>query len=262
MTDTTTLLRQSLDALLMAQVDVQGALYSGVKASRIAAAVKALQEELAQPAPAPEELSPEFTDTARAALLWVLWHHQGASSAVGQPIRFALGMGAHDRLNEHQIAEAKRWATTTGSTTAEFHKVPAAPAVPDGLRGAVNALLHQIEIGDFVDSNGHSAKMLKPVHDLMRLISESAAPAVREPLHAWEFVAMWATAAEKHGNTYDAAVEFGCAVEARCAAAPAVREPKPLAAVNRYCAAGMCLPKDQHEAGCTAHGIGTQGGGT
>ena len=46
------------------------------------------------------------------------------------------------------------------------------------------------------------------------------------------------------------------------AAAPAVREPKPLAAVNRYCAAGMCLPKDQHEAGCTAHGIGTQGGGT
>lgn len=93
-----------------------------------------------------------------------------------------------------------------------------APAASDGLRDAVNALLHQIEIGDFVDSNGHSAKMLKPVHDLMRLISESAAPAVREP--------------------------------------------KPLAAVNRYCAAGMCLPKDQHEAGCTAHGIGTQGGGT
>lgn len=84
----------------------------------------------AQPAPAPEELSPEFTDTARAALLWVLWHHQGASSAVGQPIRFALGMGAHDRLNGRQIAEAKQWATTTGSTTAEFHKVPAAPAVP------------------------------------------------------------------------------------------------------------------------------------
>ena len=60
-----------------------------------------------------------------------------------------------------------------------------APAVPDGLRGAVNALLHQIDIGDFVDSNGHSAKMLKPVHDLMRLMSESAAPAVREPV-AWK----------------------------------------------------------------------------
>lgn len=57
----------------------------------------------------PPELSPDFTDTARAALLWVLWHHQGGNSPVGQPIRFALGMGQHDRLNEHQLAEAKRW---------------------------------------------------------------------------------------------------------------------------------------------------------
>jgi len=56
-----------------------------------------------------DELSPDFTDTARAALLWVLWHHQGGNSPVGQPIRFALGMGQHDRLNEHQLAEAKRW---------------------------------------------------------------------------------------------------------------------------------------------------------
>jgi hypothetical protein len=67
----------------------------------------------AQPTPPavvePPELSPDFTDTARAALLWVLWHHQGGSSPVGQPIRFALGMGQHDRLNEHQLAEAKRW---------------------------------------------------------------------------------------------------------------------------------------------------------
>lgn len=67
----------------------------------------------AQPTPPavvePTELSPDFTDTARAALLWVLWHHQGGSSPVGQPIRFALGMGKHDRLNEHQLAEAKRW---------------------------------------------------------------------------------------------------------------------------------------------------------
>lgn len=58
---------------------------------------------------APEEMSPDFTDTARAALLSVLWHHQGASSPVGQPIRFALGMGAFDKLSDHQISEAKRW---------------------------------------------------------------------------------------------------------------------------------------------------------
>jgi len=57
----------------------------------------------------PVEMSPEFTDTARAALLWVLWHHQGANSPVGQPIRFALGMGRDDHLMPHQIAEAKRW---------------------------------------------------------------------------------------------------------------------------------------------------------
>lgn len=38
------------------------------------------------------------------------------------------------------------------------------------LRAAANALLHQIDIGDFVDSNGHSAKMLKATHDLMRAL--------------------------------------------------------------------------------------------
>lgn len=45
-------------------------------------------------------------------------------------------------------------------------------AVPQPLTDAVNALLHQIDIGDFVDSNGHSAKMLKAVHDLMRLMAD------------------------------------------------------------------------------------------
>jgi hypothetical protein len=64
------------------------------------------------------ELSPDFTDTARAALLWVLWHHQGGSSPVGQPIRFALGMDAHIRLNARQISEAKRWGELAASTTA------------------------------------------------------------------------------------------------------------------------------------------------
>jgi hypothetical protein len=74
------------------------------------------------------EASPEFTDTARAALLWVLWHHQGGSSPVGQPLRFALGMGQHGALNDHQVAEAKRWAARTGSKTEEFHRGQALPA--------------------------------------------------------------------------------------------------------------------------------------
>lgn len=87
----------------------------------------------AAPAAAPAvqgvvESSPEFTDTARAALAWVLYHHQGGSSPVGGPIRFALGMGADEQLQGHQIAEAKRWAELTKSQTADFHKA-AAPAV-------------------------------------------------------------------------------------------------------------------------------------
>ncbi|HYE38283.1 MAG TPA: hypothetical protein VEB23_00025 [Ramlibacter sp.] len=52
----------------------------------------------------------EFTDTARCALLWVLWHHQGGSSEVGQAMRFALGMGAHEHLTDEQVADAGRWA--------------------------------------------------------------------------------------------------------------------------------------------------------
>ena len=100
---------------------------------------------LAAPAPAvPDEMSPEFTDTARNALLWVLWHHQGGSSAVGQPIRFALGMDAHERLSEHQIAQAKKWAAATGSTTAEFHTVSAAPAVREPQHTETSRLLANV----------------------------------------------------------------------------------------------------------------------
>lgn len=61
-----------------------------------------------------KNMEPEFTDSARAALLWVLWHHQGGSSPVGQPIRFALGMGKHDRMTDAQVAEAKLWGEMTG----------------------------------------------------------------------------------------------------------------------------------------------------
>lgn len=78
------------------------------------------------------EMSPEFTDTSRAALCWVLWHHQGASSEIGQAMRFALGMGRTERLNEHQVAQAKRWATL-----APPQQQQAAP-VPDGLLEALS----------------------------------------------------------------------------------------------------------------------------
>ena len=44
---------------------------------------------------------------AEAALLWTLYHHQGGSSNIGQPIRKLLGIGQFDRLTDEQITEAK-----------------------------------------------------------------------------------------------------------------------------------------------------------
>lgn len=43
------------------------------------------------------------------ALLWTLWHHQGGSSHIGQPIRKLLGIGQHDRMTDEQIADAKKF---------------------------------------------------------------------------------------------------------------------------------------------------------
>jgi hypothetical protein len=99
---------------------------------RLETIIAELEEKLdAAPQPAmpvvPQEMRVDFTDTARAALLWVLWHHQGSSSKVGQPIRFALGMGAHDHLNDHQVAEAKRWASISRNSMLD-----AAPPIKEG----------------------------------------------------------------------------------------------------------------------------------
>jgi hypothetical protein len=50
-----------------------------------------------------ENLKPEV----RAALLFALWHHQGASSPVGQPIRAMLGIGEFDHLDQEQLTTAR-----------------------------------------------------------------------------------------------------------------------------------------------------------
>ena len=78
---------------------------------------EALQEARAA-APAPvSEPSPDreqvgeaagLSYQSRALLLNVLWHHQGGSSTVGQPIRTMLGIGQYDHLTEEQLSEAKR----------------------------------------------------------------------------------------------------------------------------------------------------------
>lgn len=45
-----------------------------------------------------------------AALCFALWHHQGGSSAIGQPIREMLGLGQHDHMTSEQYFDAKRVA--------------------------------------------------------------------------------------------------------------------------------------------------------
>ena len=93
---------------------------------------------------------PEFTDTARSALLWVLWHHQGGSSPTGQAVRFALGMGQFDRMTADQVAQAKAWAPgIPGLAHTDPAGVPAAPA-PDTVE-ALKAALPVLQ--DYASSN-------------------------------------------------------------------------------------------------------------
>lgn len=46
----------------------------------------------------------------RGLLLWALYHHQGSSSEVGQPIRSALGIDVHAPLTAEQLRDAREAA--------------------------------------------------------------------------------------------------------------------------------------------------------
>lgn len=51
-----------------------------------------------------------LTDNAKMKqlLLHFLYHHQGASSVIGQPIRILFGMNDHEHMTDDQIAIAKQ----------------------------------------------------------------------------------------------------------------------------------------------------------
>jgi hypothetical protein len=70
--------------------------------------VEALEREVVVDQPEPAPLATEES-SAVAPLLWVLWHHLGANSPVGQPIREYLGMGQFEPMSEEQVESAKRW---------------------------------------------------------------------------------------------------------------------------------------------------------
>jgi hypothetical protein len=46
-------------------------------------------------------------DKFRGLLLWVLYHHQGANSEIGLPIRKSLGMARYEAMTIEQIKRAK-----------------------------------------------------------------------------------------------------------------------------------------------------------
>jgi acyl-coenzyme A thioesterase PaaI-like protein len=56
----------------------------------------------------PEE---RMSNLTRAALLWVLWNHQGAGSSIGQPIRALLNKTQHERLGPDEVRIARDFGT-------------------------------------------------------------------------------------------------------------------------------------------------------
>lgn len=139
----------------------------------------------------PEEMSPEFTDTARGAIAWVLYHYQGGSSAIGQPLRFALGMGAHERMSDTLLADAKRWAKLAGASTEQFHPAPtASPAeVPgiqvsrQGIRFGANCWYSHEYITGFEAARLNNGECNIAAREYMKWLQEylAAAPSAPEP---------------------------------------------------------------------------------
>jgi len=44
----------------------------------------------------------------RRLLTWVLYHHQGGNSPIGQAVRKLLGIGEFENLTDEQILDAKK----------------------------------------------------------------------------------------------------------------------------------------------------------
>lgn len=57
-----------------------------------------------------EEAEKELTQIRRL-LTWVLYHHQGAKSPIGQAARKILGIGEFEYLTDEQILDAKKAIT-------------------------------------------------------------------------------------------------------------------------------------------------------
>jgi hypothetical protein len=108
----------------------------------------------------PETISvPGLSENDRAALLWVLWHHQGSNSAVGQPIRKMLSMGQYEKMSSEQAETAKRCGeallkeanTHTPYTALDRLNIKRLMSVHDSKsdRDAFDTLPDDYEMGDY-----------------------------------------------------------------------------------------------------------------
>lgn len=78
-------------------------------------------------------------------------------------------------MSDEQMQSVCPWAAqceTEASRIAQLERdIAAAQAERDALRERANALLHQIDIGDYVDSEGHALKNNIAVLTLMKALT-------------------------------------------------------------------------------------------
>ena len=133
---------------------------------------------------------------AAAPLLWVLWHHLGASSPVGQPIRRYLGMGQHDRMTPEEVVAAKRWARRSMGVQDYLDSIPsyssaapepAPPPTPDG------GLLEKVAwlLANRISTMRPGADCTPLARDVLRVLADAAEKMARDPNLTWERVAIW-----------------------------------------------------------------------
>jgi hypothetical protein len=103
-------------------------------------ALEAPIDELRAPTTEARPTKPS-ADDARALLLWLLWHHQGARSDVGQPIRDLLGMGRYEPMSDEQLRIAREWGDQwlrgEKKTLAQPHPAPSPATTPEARPGGL-----------------------------------------------------------------------------------------------------------------------------
>jgi hypothetical protein len=155
-----------------------------------------------EPTPPPAPVIPGCGSTSKAVgfaaapLLWVLWHHLGASSPVGQPIRRYLGMGQHDRMTPEGIEAAKRWARESMGVQDYLDSIPAysstapepaPPPTPDG------GLLEEVArlLANRISTMRPSADCTPLACTVLCVVADAAEKMVPDPNLTWERVAIW-----------------------------------------------------------------------